>query len=161
MNSAVKMEWSERPAFEVIGLKWSGTFAEAASGAVRDLQAELQKRAGEIEGAEAPDELLGLSYEASPEGFEHYAGLRVRPGSAVPAGMVKRFVPAQRYAECAHSPEEAIEASYHRIYDWIAQNGAEADAVEGLTHFEIYPFKQDPYAENPSFRILIPVKIVP
>lgn len=54
-----------KESFIAIGFKWEGTFAEAAKGGIRKIQAELKERLDEIEGKVEEDVLLGLSYHAT------------------------------------------------------------------------------------------------
>ncbi|WLD93065.1 GyrI-like domain-containing protein [Alkalihalobacillus sp. AL-G] len=145
--------------FQAVGLKWEGTFAEAAAGHIRKVHEEMHRRLKEIQHVVDPDTLQGLSYHASPDGtgFTHYAVVKVESVAEVPEGMVSITVPDLMYAQCEHYKGQSIDQSYNNIYAWIANQGYEHNNVDDLTHFEKYPMKQDPYDESPEFSILIPV----
>jgi predicted transcriptional regulator YdeE len=149
-----------KEAFQAVGLKWEGTFAEAGAGGIRKIQAEIHKRLEEIPHVTNPDLLLGLSYHAIPggDGFTHYAVVEVEKVEAIPSGMVSISVPTLTYAKCEHQKGQSIEQSYNNIYIWIGKQGFEENPVDHLTHFEEYPMKQDPYDKDPAFKIMIPVK---
>lgn len=145
--------------FMAIGFKWEGTFAEAAEGGIRKIQAELKRRLEEIQDKVDPETLLGLSYHATEnaEGFTHYAAVEVKNAESVPEGMVSIAIPSHRYAQCEHRIGKSIEESYNQIYIWIRDEGLKASRT-GLTHFEKYPMSQDPYNKDPQFTIMIPVE---
>lgn len=149
-----------KPAFQAVGLKWEGTFAEAGAGGIRAVHKELQERLAEIPHALHKETMLGLSYHANPnaDGFIHYAVVEVERVVDIPEGMVVISVPELTYATCHHAKQHNIEQSYNNIYNWIREQGYKDAAPEGLTHFEKYPMNQDPYAENPEFVIMIPVE---
>ncbi|HAG01157.1 MULTISPECIES: effector binding domain-containing protein [Paenibacillus] len=149
-----------KEAFQAVGLKWEGTFADAAAGGIRAVHRQLQERLEEIPHAIHKDTMLGLSYHAFPggEGFIHYAAVEVEKLGKVPDGMVNVSVPTLTYAACQHSKEQAIEASYTNIYNWIKEQGYKEYSPDHLTHFEKYPMSQDPYDDHPEFVIMIPVE---
>lgn len=153
-----------KPAFRAVGLRWSGTFAEAGAGGIRAVQTELKSRLQEITNAIAPDLLLGLSYHARPDadGFTHYAVVEVEQSGIVPEGMELIEVPVLTYAKCEHRKGQIVNQSYRNIYAWIENQGYEIhDDAAGLTHFEIYPMAQNPYAkeEELEFVMMIPLKM--
>lgn len=147
-----------KPAFHAVGLKWEGTFAEAAAGGIRLVHQEIQRRFREIPHVVNPDKLLGLSYHAQPEGngFTHYAVVEVAKVEQIPSGMVQVSVPTLTYAKYEHRKGLEIEQSYQNIYAWIEQQGF-SPLKGGLTHFEEYPMNQDPHTKAPEFTILIPI----
>lgn len=152
-----------KQAFYAVGLRWEGTFAEAGAGGIRAIHQELRQRYEEIHGIVDSSNFYGLSYHAYPDGngFVHYAVFEVSGSSKdhVPDGMVTVHVPAMKYAKYEHQAEQKIDQSYSNIYAWIEQQGLKALPQEGeeLTHFEIYPSRQDPYSEHPEFTIMIPI----
>ncbi|WP_337033457.1 GyrI-like domain-containing protein [Paenibacillus illinoisensis] len=147
-----------KEAATIIGLKWEGTFAEAGAGGIREVQTEFKRRLQEISDVLHPQELLGLSYHTTDTGFVHYVAVEVGEAGAstIPSGMVKVDVPAHDYAKCSHVKGQSVEASYNRIYTWIAEQGHVASQGP-LTHYEVYPMDQDPYDPEPEFTIFIPV----
>ncbi len=152
----------KRPAFQAVGIRWEGTFAEADAGGIRILQEQFKKRLSEIQGAVQTDVLLGLSYHAFPaaEGFVHYAAVKLgeQDSETLPEGMTGITVPELDYACCFHRKGQSIDLSYKNLYAWIGEQGMKEAAPEGLTHYEEYPMSQDPYDRDPEFAILIPVE---
>ncbi|KOP66949.1 transcriptional regulator [Bacillus sp. FJAT-18019] len=151
---------TSKEAFQAMGLKWEGTFAEAGAGGIRAVHRTLQGRLSEIPHALHTDTLLGLSYHAAPggDGFIHYAVVEVERIDEVPDGMITISVPALTYATCAHRKEQSIDQSYNNIYAWIKEQGYSEYNPDHLTHFEKYPMSQDPYSDDPEFVIMIPVQ---
>ncbi|GAB6926715.1 hypothetical protein JCM10914A_06980 [Paenibacillus sp. JCM 10914] len=151
---------TSKAAFQAVGLKWEGTYAEAGAGGIRAVHRALQERLTEIPHAIHTDTLLGLSYHAFPggDGFTHYAVVEVERIDDVPTGMVTLSVPTLRYAVCSHRKEQSIDQSYNNIYAWINDQGYSAYSPDHLTHFEKYPMSQDPYSDHPEFIIMIPVQ---
>ena len=80
-----------KEAFQAIGLKWEGTFAEAGAGGIRAVHRLMQERLSEIPHALHTDTLLGLSYHAVPggDGFIHYAVVEVGRIDEVPEGWLR------------------------------------------------------------------------
>ncbi|MGG3282053.1 GyrI-like domain-containing protein [Paenibacillus solani] len=153
---------TRKEAFQAVGLRWEGTFAEAGAGGIRAVHRRLQERLGEIPYAIHTDTMLGLSYHAVPggDGFIHYAVVEVeRIIDRVPDGMVTISVPDLTYAACSHRKEQSIDQSYNNIYAWIKEQGYSEYNPDHLTHFEKYPMSQDPYADDPEFTIMIPVRV--
>ncbi|MBS4216784.1 effector binding domain-containing protein [Bacillus sp. FJAT-49711] len=148
-----------KEAFQAIGLKWEGTFAEAGEGAIRKIQIKLKNRLEEISNIVNPDILLGLSYHATfgGNGFTHYAVVEVESVEEVPLGMISISVPTLTYATCQHRKGQNIEQSYDNMYNWIRKEGLMENNVGHLTHFEKYPMTQNPYSTDPEFTIMIPV----
>lgn len=151
---------TKKEAFQAVGLKWEGTFAEAGAGGIRAVQLQLQQRLDEIPYAIHKETMLGLSYHAFPggEGFIHYAAVEVERVDKLPEGMVAVSVPTLTYACCEHRKEHSIEQSYNNIYAWIREQGCKEYSPDHLTHFEKYPMNQDPYGDGPEFTIMIPVQ---
>jgi predicted transcriptional regulator YdeE len=148
----------QKSAFQAVGLRWEGTFAEAGAGGIRLVHQAMQQRLHEIPQVLDPEKLLGLSYHAHPggKGFIHYAVVEVSELGNTPDGMVEISVPALTYAKCQHRKGQAIDRSYQNIYKWIEEQGFAAGQGD-LTHLEEYPMRQDPYDKDPEFTILIPI----
>jgi len=149
-----------KEAFQAVGLRWEGTFAEAGAGGIRAVHRTLQERLAEIPHAIHTDTMLGLSYHAFPggDGFVHYAVVEVERIDQVPDGMVTVSVPDLTYAARSHHKEQSIDQSYNNIYAWTKEQSYSEYNPDHLTHFEKYPMSQDPYADNPEFMIMIPVQ---
>lgn len=134
-----------------------GTFAEAGAGGIRVMHAEMQNRLKEIRHVIRPDTLLGLSFHNIEGGFTHYAAVEVDKVEDIPDGMIRIALPARTYAKYEHKKGQDLDASYNTIYAWIESRGYKLHEG-GLTHFEEYPMRQDPYSQDPEFVIMIPVE---
>lgn len=146
--------------FHAIGLKWEGTFEEAFAGGIRKVQEEMHRRLNEIPNIMNDDILLGLSYHAKlgGKGFTHYAAVEVSNINYIPEKMVTISVPPLTYAQTEHNKGQSVKHSYDNLYEWIRNEGYRERNADGLTHFEQYPMKQDPYDTDPEFTIHIPLK---
>ncbi|MCK9907395.1 hypothetical protein MXD63_46285, partial [Frankia sp. Cpl3] len=58
-----------RPAFTAIGLKWSGTFAQAGAGEIKKVVDRMGQRQHDIEHTVNPDIFLAISNVDRPDGF--------------------------------------------------------------------------------------------
>ncbi|NIK71355.1 putative transcriptional regulator YdeE [Paenibacillus sp. BK720] len=74
----------------------------------------------------------------------------------IPEGMTSVTVPALTYAKTEHKKGDNIDSSYTNIFAWIGKQGYPLHRGD-VTHFELYPMAQDPYAKDPEFTIMIPV----
>jgi len=148
-----------KSAFVAVGLRWEGTFAEAGAGSIRALHKQLQEQLDAIPNRLPSEHFYGLSYHAVPggQGFVHYAVVEVSEAADVPAGMTTVEVPALTYVRCDHRKGQSIDRSYQNIYSWTESQGYRGADTE-LTHFELYPIRQDPYSSDPEFTIMIPVE---
>ncbi|MCR8642700.1 GyrI-like domain-containing protein [Paenibacillus sp. N1-5-1-14] len=156
MTQANRTMLVTKEAFQAIGLKWEGTFAEASAGGIRAVQTEFKKRLGEIKHVLHPESLLGLSYHITEGGFTHYVSVEVDRIEDVPEDMHSISVPTMTYAKCEHKKGQQIDMSYNNIYAWIENQGYQV--LQGDTfHFEIYPMANDPYSNDPEFVIMIAV----
>ncbi|MGJ9383080.1 GyrI-like domain-containing protein [Salipaludibacillus sp. CF4.18] len=161
MNSEQKSTITvvSKEAFLAVGLKWEGTFEEAAAGEIHHVQKEMHQRLKEISHIVDSKTLLGLSYHANPGelGFTHYAVVEVKGTENIPAEMVSVSVPSLSYATCEHRKDQNIEHSYQNLYKWIEDRGLKTNNSTHLTHLEIYPLSQDPYKVDPEFTMMIPI----
>lgn len=149
----------KKPSFTTIGLKWEGAFSEAEAGAIKSVMREMHQRMSEIDHVVQTDSLIGLSYNASPGKayFTHYSTVEVKEIANVPPGMVRMTIPETTFVTTKHEKGKNIQASYEKIYQWIAENGYKASSG-GLTHVEVYPAQPDTYTDAPEFIIMIPVE---
>lgn len=147
-----------KDAFSAVGLKWTGTFAEAGAGGIRVVQTNMQNRLQEIKHVLNPDTLLGLSIHNFEGGFTHYAVVEVGEINDVPDGMTTITVPSLTYAKCEHQRGQSIELSYNNIFAWIEKQDYELHK-DDITHFEKYSMIHDPYSTDPEFVIMVPVKL--
>lgn len=146
-----------KESFQAVGLKWSGTFAEAGAGGIRLVQAEMKRRINEIKHVVNPHILLGLSCHMTKDAFTHYSAVEVEHMEDIPDGMISISPPTLTYAKCEHRRGQSIEASYNNIYAWIEDKGYRLYKGD-ITHYEEYSIDRDPHAEDPEFVIMIPIE---
>ncbi|TDF94473.1 GyrI-like domain-containing protein [Paenibacillus piri] len=143
--------------FQAVGIRWEGTFAEAAAGDIQAVHAEVKNRLHEIKHVPDPELLLGLSHHLAEGRFTHDAVLEVSRVEEVPEGMIAVTIPELTYAMYEHKRGQNIDASYKNIYAWIKEQGLELHKGP-VTHFEQYPMSNTLYMEEPAFTIMIPVQ---
>ncbi|RNB92412.1 AraC family transcriptional regulator [Brevibacillus fluminis] len=153
----IEARLENKPSFTVAGIKWEGTFEEAAAGGIRDVMQQVKKQAQVVTGGNEPDIHLGLSYHREPGRFIHLSAIQIEDGGQLPEGWETVTVEPTTYAVVAHQKGDDIEQSYRTLYAWIEEQGY-VRSTDGLTHLEEYPFGQDPYDNQPAFTILIPVQ---
>jgi predicted transcriptional regulator YdeE len=144
------------PAFQAIGLKWQGTFEQAAAGEIKELMKDFQSRSHEIKEKTHSDLLLGLSYFDYPDGFTLYSAFQVEQTAFIPIGMHSIAVPELTYAVCRHHKGDNINETYRQLFAWIDQQGY-LHHKESIAHYEEYPAFQDPFDPEPEFSILLPI----
>ena len=111
-------------AFSVVGLEYRG---DGQDGSIGQLWQRFLPREHEV-AAQADDRsAYGICAQAAGGVFHYIAGLPVAPGAAIPEGMVKFEVPAQKYAVFTHiGPVEGIADSFQRIHtELLPQRGLE------------------------------------
>jgi predicted transcriptional regulator YdeE len=144
-----------KEAFKAIGVKWIGTFEQAAKGEIKNFHRGFLERKNEIECAVNPENILGLSYHINENGFTYYLALEVEDTVAVPEGMELITVPANAFASTEYKGT-AVHEAYTGLYTWIKQNGYSINQSE-LEHLEEYPGSFDPLKDEPELRIHIPI----
>ena len=78
-------------------------------------------------------------------------------GVDVPDGLGILVIPAGKYAEFIHvGPATAAPRTFGYIFgEWLPASGFELDL---RPHFEILPEGYDPFDENATERVLIPIR---
>ncbi|NKE06538.1 MULTISPECIES: GyrI-like domain-containing protein [Mesobacillus] len=145
----------KKEAFMAIGVKWIGTFEQAAKGEIKGFHKEFLKRRNEIEYAVNPENILGLSYHINKTGFTYYLALEVEDTTAMPEEMELITVPAYAFASTEYKGT-AVHEAYTGLYAWIKQNGYSLKQGE-VEHLEEYPGSFDPLTDEPELIINIPV----
>ena len=143
--------------FKAIGVKWIGTFEQAARGEIKGFHKEFLERRHDIKGAVNPENIFGLSYHINDNGFTYYLALEVEGTPAIPEDMELITVPAYAYASTEYKGTEVHEA-YTGLYAWIKQNGYALNKSE-LEHLEEYPGSFDPVTDVPKLKINIPILV--
>lgn len=144
-----------KDAFKAVGVKWVGTFEQAAKGEMKIFHKEFLKRKTEIKSAVNPENIMGLSYHITENGFTYYLALEVEDGTAIPEEMELITVPACTFAIIEYKGEVVHEA-YTYLYTWIKENGYSL-IQNGLEHLEEYPGSFDPVNDVPELKIHIPI----
>lgn len=144
-----------KEAFKAIGVKWVGTYEQAAKGEIKIFHKEFLKRKKEIKSAVNYENILGLSYHNTESGFTYYLALEVEDASNVPEGMEALSVPSYTYAYTEFKGS-AVHEAYTKLYTWIKQNGYNLTQSD-LEHLEEYPGSFDPVTDVPELKIHIPI----
>lgn len=114
----------ELPAFTVVGMAYHG---KNQNNEIAQMWGEFNRRYKEIEiSDDAACYGVCRMLPELPQGeFEYVAGWTTRADAPVPEGMVKRSVPALRYAVFAHrGAAEGLRETYRKIYEeWLPQAG--------------------------------------
>lgn len=147
----------QKEAFEIVGVKWQGTYEQAGTGEIRHMMSQFRERVNEIPNAVDTGHLLGISVHDFSGGFTYYIGLAVKQVTQVPEGMTSLTVPAQLYATLIHPTGEEVFQSYQAVETWIQQQGYQA-VTYPITHLEVYPASYQPLTDQPEFTIHIPIK---
>jgi predicted transcriptional regulator YdeE len=141
--------------FKAIGVKWIGTFEQAAKGEIKSFHKGFLERKNEIECAVNPENILGLSYHINETGFTYYLALEVEDTVDIPEEMELITVPAYEFASTEYKGT-AVHEAYTSLYTWIKQNGYSLEQSE-LEHLEEYPGSFDPLTDEPELKIHIPI----
>jgi AraC family transcriptional regulator len=136
----------DKPAFTVVGLPFAGAVSSgpyedgASNNEIGPVWEELNRRFAEIRGVCGPaiGLCIGMPGDAGPW---YIAGFEVERAEDLPAGMVSRTVPAQKYAVFPCTLP-AVGATYRYIMEeWQSRSGYEH---AGSPDFELYDEKWDP-----------------
>ena len=143
-----------RPSFTVVGLLYHG---DNKHGEIPQLWDELYPdRAAEITGKVNPNVAYGVedNFDHDTGQWDYVAGYEVTPDAPVPAGMVRKQVPAQTYAVFKTTLPE-IGQTMDAIYQtWLPASGYQrGDGPE----FEYYDEDFDPAHGKLDFFMYIPV----
>lgn len=145
----------ERPAHRLTGRLWSGTFEEAAAGALHPLIADMKDLSARTSDLwKSP--IVGLTWNDRPDGFRYFVGIETEDESAT-AGFDRLDVPEMRCASWWHGPESGtVVDSYGRLMRGLAEAGIERDQ-SFCDQREEYPADID-LEKPPALRLLLPVK---
>lgn len=141
--------------FKAVGVKWIGTFEQAAKGEIKNFHKGFLERKNEIECAVNPDNILGLSFHINETGFTYYLALEVEGTVAIPEKMELITVSPYTFVTTEYKGT-AVHEAYTALYTWIKQNGYNLSQID-LEHLEEYPGSFDPLTDEPELRIHIPI----
>ena len=145
-----------KEAFKAVGVKWIGTFEQAAKGEIKDFHKKFLNSKNQIKSAVNPENIIGLSYHITEQGFTYYLALEVEEGTAIPDGMEMISVPACTFATTEYKGA-AVHEAYTALYTWIKEHGYTLGHGD-LEHLEEYPGSFDPVTDVPELKIHIPIK---
>lgn len=143
-NIEMKPEIVSLPAFYVVGTRYVGK--NKNNEITRMWDQELLRRCDEIQPKIQPEVMYGVcDLVEGEEGFEYVGGSQVPQDAEVPAGMAKKFIPANKYAVFYHlGPASKISHTMDLVYStWLAENSLERAAGPD---FEYYNEEFDPGA---------------
>lgn len=143
----------EQEAFIVVGMAWN---SQSSEGDIPAMWQRFIPREHEIEGKLQPAVSYGICVPGGNEHFTYVAGFETN-GEAVPAGMTKVAVPAQRYAVFTHKGTIArLSETYELIYSrWLPLQGLEpAPGIDYERYDERFSGSED---EGAELDIYIPI----
>ncbi|GAE44483.1 BH2119-like protein [Mesobacillus boroniphilus JCM 21738] len=146
-----------KEAFKAIGVKWIGTFEQAAKGEIKSFHKGFLERKNEIKSAVNPENIIGLSYHINENGFTYYLALEVEDTTVIPEKMELITVSAYAFASTEYKGK-AVQEAYTGLYAWIKQNGYSLKQSE-LEHLEEYPGSFNPLKDTPELKINIPILV--
>lgn len=146
-----------KEAFKAIGVKWIGTFEQAAKGEIKSFHKGFLERKNEIKSAVNTENILGLSFHINENGFTYYLALEVEDTTIIPEEMELITVPAYTYASTEYKGT-AVHEAYTALYAWIKKNGYSLSKGE-LEHLEEYPGSFNPLQDAPELKINIPILV--
>lgn len=151
----MKAKVVQKEAFKAIGVKWIGTFEQAARGEIKIFHKKFLKKRNEIKSIVNYENIIGLSYHVTENGFTYYLALEVEDGTGIPEGMELITVPAYTFASTEYMGT-AVHEAYTGLYTWIKQSGYTLSQSD-LEHLEEYPGSYDPVTDVPELKINIPI----
>ncbi|MGD8191679.1 GyrI-like domain-containing protein [Brevibacillus ginsengisoli] len=153
----MKINTVQKDSFQIVGIKWQGTYEQAGNGEIRQAMSQFRERMSEIPETVQPRYILGISVHDIPNGFTYYIGSEVKQAAQLPEGMISFIVPSQLYATLNHPTGEEVYQSYETIDHWIKQEGYQT-VTEPINYLEVYPATYDPQTDQPMLTIMVPIK---
>lgn len=146
-----------KQAFYAVGMKWEGTFQEAAEGEIRKLMELFKGRIQEIPNVKQSDMILGFTEDLTPHGFTYYVTVETMDGeNMIPENMTQLSIPTLTYAVCEHKRGMNVEQTYEDLAKWYTSQGFELEPGERT--FETYSLQYQPLADEPEFCIYSPIR---
>jgi predicted transcriptional regulator YdeE len=146
-----------KKAFRAIGVKWTGTFEQAAKGEIKIFHKNFLEKKNQIQNSIQRDKVVGLSYHINENGFTYFLVLEVENASSVPEGMEAISVPEFTFASTEYKGTQVHEA-YTGLYTWIKENGYSLNQSD-LEHLEEYPGSYNPETDVPELKLHIPINL--
>ncbi|WP_157018991.1 GyrI-like domain-containing protein [Mesorhizobium xinjiangense] len=144
-----------RPAEQLAGIAWAGSFADARAGAVRALLSGVQARVGQGNGLWASP-IIALSWNDRPDGFCSFVGIAAEEADPAMAFDTRLALPSTTCATAWHAAGDGdVVRHYGRMIEWIASLGHTRD-TGSYHHREEYPRDAD-FDAAPELRLMIPI----
>jgi len=151
--SAHAVAMSERPAHRLVGRHWSGTYAEARAGALREVMDEIRAFSDQ-RGGLFRSPVIALTWNDPSDGFRHFVGIAE---DDAPSGFDILELPEMLFATSWHGPEDGdVAAHYGAIMGQMRGDGLAHDRAV-FDHREEYPPDAEPDGP-PMLRLMVPVK---
>jgi AraC family transcriptional regulator len=148
----------EREPMTVVGMSLTGKMGDSTG--IGELWNAFMARAGEVTPGETVKEAFGV-FSATPEQaaagmMDYMAGAPVKPGIAVPEGMVCKDIPGGSFVTYTHKGGmDGLQDSFRTLYGWIASSGYTA---EGRPGYELYDERFKPTSQENEIDLFVPVK---
>jgi AraC family transcriptional regulator len=145
---------ADRAAFTVLGVTVRGNVMDLDYVGIWEKQ--FMPRAAEILPLSTDQSYYGAYFGTDQDMIMDFiAGVEVAPGTAVPAGLVARELPAASYAVFACAMKDTMATWMAIMQEWMPTSGYEWDM--SASPFEHYPpgFMGEP---DEQFAIWVPVK---
>lgn len=155
-GKAMNVEIIKKKAFQGIGLKWIGTFEQAAKGEIKQLHQDFKLRLKQMKNILNAETILGISYHIDEKSFMYHYLVEVESFSDLGEGMERVSIPENTYASVNYNGYN-VQDEYVKLYKWIEENGYELNQGE-INSLELFPIDYDPFKDPPHLSILIPIK---
>ncbi len=147
-----------RDEFKVVGL---ACYSNNKNREIPELWGKFLSRAEEIDNRVDNQVYLGICeyVENMAEGkkFNYLAAVEVSSFDHIPRGMVKKTIPAGRYAVFTHEGyPDSLQDTYNYIYrTWFVESG---HVPAKQDDFELYDHRFQPHREDSELDIYIPIE---
>jgi predicted transcriptional regulator YdeE len=148
---------TSRPAHRLAGLRWAGTFAEAASGAIHP-RIEAVKRFSQSRTAIWKSPIVGLTSNLGANGFDYFIGVATDVGEIAPPGFDHLQLAGMNFATTFHRNDSGdVATQYARLRDWVMASRYQL-ADTDFSQREEYPHEVD-LSQSPVLRLMLPVAL--
>ena len=144
----------ERPAFNIVGLKYRG---KNENQEIPQLWRQYGERWKEIKHVVNRDVAYGVMdhYDVNSGEFDYVAAMEVGQLEAIPEGMVGWEIPEQTYAIFPCTLPKIKEVYDYALHTWLSESAYEHT---GGIEFELYDENFDPQDPNSEFYYYMPIK---
>jgi predicted transcriptional regulator YdeE len=112
-----------RHAQRLLGLRWEGSHAQAATGALHPLNAEMRRRSS-ARRTMWKTPVVALSWNDRQDGLRYFVGIEPEPGEDLGDDLTAVELPSISYATAWHGPDAGtVPAHYGRMLEWVRLHG--------------------------------------